>query len=43
MHGWVVRRGVLLDCVAVLRFDGYVAVVFGIGYLTAWYGATPVP
>jgi len=43
MHGWVVRRGVLLDCVAVLRFDGYVAVVFGISYLTAWCGATLVP
>jgi hypothetical protein len=40
MHGRVVGRGVLLDDVAVLRFDGYVAVVFGIGYFT---GAAPVP
>jgi hypothetical protein len=40
MHGRVVGRGVLLDDVAVLRFDGYVTVVFGIGYLT---GAAPVP
>jgi len=46
MHGWVVERGVLLDCVAVLRFDGYVAVVFGIatlphGAAPRWFHETP--
>lgn len=43
MHGRVIGRGILLDGVVVLRSDGYVAVVFGIGYLTAWYAAAPVP
>lgn len=43
LHGRVVGRGVLLDGIAALRFDGYFVVVFSLGYLAAWYAAGPVP
>lgn len=43
MHGRVVERGVLLNGVVVLQFDGYVAMVFAVGHLDAWCAAASVP
>jgi hypothetical protein len=43
VHAWIVRAGVLLDRVALLRLDRYLALFLDFGYFAAGCATAPLP